>query len=74
MVDHKHFPEPYWANTSSNRIIRDMVWQADEDMRRELDELIQGGRTGKKVVLIQRPWANEGCVGSRKMHIKLYIG
>ena len=47
--DHKHFPEPYWANTSSNRIIRDMVWQADEDMRRELDELIQGGTIEKKI-------------------------
>ncbi len=41
--DHKQFPEPYWANTSSNQIIKDMVWQADEDMKKELDELIQGG-------------------------------
>ena len=22
----RQFPEPYWANTSSNQIIKDMVW------------------------------------------------
>lgn len=43
------FPEPYWANTSSNQIIRDLIWQADEDMREELDLLIQGGTIEKKI-------------------------
>ena len=47
--DHKQFPEPYWANTSSNQIIKDMVWQADEDMKKELDELIRGGTIEKKI-------------------------
>ena len=49
VIDHKRFPEAYWANTSSNQIIKDMVWHADEDMREELDMLIQGGTIEKKV-------------------------
>ena len=43
------FPLPYWANTSSNQIIKDMVEHADEDMRQELDILISGGTIEKKV-------------------------
>ena len=43
------FPEPYWANTSSNAIIKDMVWQADDEMKRELDKLISGGTIEKKI-------------------------
>ncbi|MBQ9157284.1 MAG: AAA family ATPase [Eubacterium sp.] len=45
----RQFPEPYWANTSSNQIIRDMIWHADEDMREELDHLIQGGVIEKRI-------------------------
>ena len=45
----RQFPEAYWSNTSSNQIIKDMVWQADEDMRRELDTLIGGGTIEKKI-------------------------
>ena len=41
------FPEAYWSNTSSNQIIKDMVWQADEDMRKELNTLIEGGTIEK---------------------------
>ena len=41
------FPEPYWSNTSSNQIIKDMVWQADEDMKIELNTLIEGGTIEK---------------------------
>ena len=43
------FPQPYWANTSSNQIIKDMVWQADEDRKKELDGLIRGGTIEKKI-------------------------
>ena len=43
------FPEPYWANTSSNAIIHDMVERADTDAKRELDELIEGGTIEKKI-------------------------
>ena len=45
----RQFPEPYWSNTSSNQIIKDMVWHADEDMRKELNTLIEGG-TIEKIV------------------------
>ena len=43
------FPQPYWANTSSNQIIKDLVWQADEEMKRELDVLINGGTIEKQI-------------------------
>ena len=49
VIDHKQFPEPYWANTSSNQIIKDMVYHADEDMREELAHLIDGGTIEKKI-------------------------
>ena len=48
-VNKMKFPQPYWANTSSNQIIKDMVWHADEDMREELDLLIRGGTIEKKI-------------------------
>ena len=48
-VNHMKFPEPYWANTSSNQIIKDMIWQANEDTREELDFLLQGGTIEKKI-------------------------
>ena len=47
--DEKEFPEPYWANTSSNLIIKDMVWHADADRKKELDVLIHGGTIEKKI-------------------------
>ena len=49
VIEKKQFPEPYWANTSSNLIIRDMVYNADDDMKEELDELINGGTIEKRV-------------------------
>ncbi len=47
--DKKQFPEPYWANTSSNLIIKDMIYNADDDMKEELDRLIAGGTIEKKI-------------------------
>lgn len=29
------FPEPYWSNTSSNAIVKDLVWRADEERKKE---------------------------------------
>ena len=49
VIDHKQFPEPYWANTSSNQIIKDLIWNADPEMKRELDLLISGGAVEKKI-------------------------
>lgn len=37
------FPKPYWSNTSSNSIIRDLVEQADQNTKREIEQLIAGG-------------------------------
>ncbi len=47
--NHRKFPLPFWANTSSNAIIKDLVWQADEEMKRQLDTLINGGTIEKRI-------------------------
>ena len=49
VIEKKQFPQPYWANTSSNAIIKDMVYGADDDVKRELDQLISGGTIEKKI-------------------------
>lgn len=43
------FPEPYWSNTSSNTIVKDLVLRADEKIRQELDVLIGGGTIEKRI-------------------------
>ena len=51
--DHKDhvtkFALPYWSNTSSNSIIREMVEHADEEAREDLETLINGGSIEKRV-------------------------
>ena len=47
--DGRQFPRPFWANTSSNQIIKDMIWHADEAMKQELDVLIKGGTIEKQI-------------------------
>ena len=47
--DGRKLPRPFWANTSSNQIIRDMIWHADEAMKQELDVLIKGGTIEKQI-------------------------
>lgn len=42
-------PRPYWANTSSNDIIRDMIEKADAGVRQELEALIAGESIEKPV-------------------------
>lgn len=37
------FPRPYWINTSSNDIIKDMIGRADRHTREQIEELIAGG-------------------------------
>ena len=49
VINGRKFPEPYWANTSSNTIIKDLVWNADEEMKRQLDVLISGGTIEKRI-------------------------
>ena len=41
--------EPYWSNTSSNSIIKDMIRDADDTAREELDILINGGTIEKRI-------------------------
>lgn len=43
------FPKPYWSNTSSNSIIRELVEEADLGTRQEIEELIAGGSIEKPV-------------------------
>ena len=45
----ERLPEPYWSNTSSNSIIKDLVEQADESVKAELDALISGNTIEKRV-------------------------
>lgn len=45
----ERLPEPYWSNTSSNSIIRDLVEKADDDTRDELERLIEGGVIEKMI-------------------------
>ena len=42
-------PKPYWSNTSSNSIVHEMIDDADEDTRRELEILMDGGTIEKPV-------------------------
>lgn len=43
------FPKPYWANTSSNQIVRKLVEKADMQAKQEIEELIAGGTIEKPV-------------------------
>ena len=43
------FPKPYWSNTSSNNIVRELIENADDNTRQELEELIAGGTIEKPV-------------------------
>ena len=36
------FPKPYWSNTSSNSIVRELVETADEGVKGEIERLIAG--------------------------------
>lgn len=47
--DRNAFPEPYWSNTSSNSIIRELVEKSTGEQQRELDTLIEGGTIEKQI-------------------------
>lgn len=47
--DKEVFPRAYWANTSSNGIVREMVERADAGVRQEMEVLIEGGTIEKRV-------------------------
>ena len=43
------FPKPYWSNTSSNTIVRELVENADEGVKGEIEKLIAGETIEKPV-------------------------
>lgn len=42
-ADADAFPRPYWSNTSSNDIIRDLVVRADRETKGQIEKLLDGG-------------------------------
>ncbi|MDO4554986.1 MAG: AAA family ATPase [Lachnospiraceae bacterium] len=36
------YPKPYWSNTSSNHIIRELIEKADPGVKKEIEELVAG--------------------------------
>ena len=47
--DVSDLPLPYWSNTSSNSIVRELIEDADENTRRDLEILMDGGTVEKPV-------------------------
>ncbi|MCX4342224.1 MAG: AAA family ATPase, partial [Lachnospiraceae bacterium] len=43
------FPRSYWANTSSNSIVRKLIERADDSVKGEIEHLIDGGTIEKPV-------------------------
>ncbi len=48
-ADNKMYPKPYWSNTSSNSIIKELVEGADRETRGEIEQMIEGGTIEKPV-------------------------
>lgn len=49
LADPGAFPRPYWSNTSANSIVKYLVEKADEEVKAEIEVLIQGGAIEKSV-------------------------
>lgn len=47
--DKKTFAKPYWSNTSSNSIVRELIEHADLSVRQEIEGLIEGGTITKPI-------------------------
>lgn len=43
------FPKPYWSNTSSNSIIRELIEEADSEVKQEIEDLLAGGTIEKPI-------------------------
>lgn len=48
-INSQAFPSPYWANTSSNGIVKSLIERADVSVREEVENLIAGGRIEKSI-------------------------
>jgi len=42
-------PEPYWVNTSRNKIVRDLIDRADTEMKTEIETLMNGETISKVI-------------------------
>ncbi|MCL2073782.1 MAG: ATP-binding protein [Marinilabiliaceae bacterium] len=42
-------PKPYWANTSSNDIVKRLLEKSNADVRKDLEKLISGGIISKRI-------------------------
>ena len=49
VAKHDAFPVSYWANTSSNSIVRDLIERADGETKAEIEKLIEGGSIEKPI-------------------------
>lgn len=49
IADINEFPSPYWANTSSNSIVRSLISHADRKTKDEIEHLIEGKTVEKQV-------------------------
>lgn len=48
-ADKNAFPRPYWANTSSNDVVQELIQRSDNDARADLEILMSGGIIEKPV-------------------------
>ena len=48
-ADENAFPLPAWSNTSSNSIVKDLIYRADDSVRAEIESLTNGNTIEKKV-------------------------
>ena len=42
-IERDYFPEAYWVNTSSNAIVKNLIYYADEEQKQAVENLIAGG-------------------------------
>lgn len=49
VFDETAFPKPYWSNTLSNSIIRELIREADSRAKQEIEDLIAGGTIEKQI-------------------------
>lgn len=47
--DRQAFPKPYWSNTSSNSIVRELILRADHNVKQEIEGLLTGGTIEKPI-------------------------
>lgn len=49
IADKIAYPRPYWANTSSNSIIRELIEKADDNVKAEIEDLMSGKTIVKQI-------------------------